>query len=62
MLTTDLEGELDRLEGLGGEEMEALRGWEERFGEKYLVVGRLVACGDEGREGVVNVQGKHLEG
>jgi membrane-associated progesterone receptor component len=50
MLTKDLEGPLDTLEGLGDEEMEALRGWEERFSEKYLVVGKLVAVGDEGRE------------
>ncbi|KAH8662864.1 membrane-associated progesterone receptor component 1 [Tricladium varicosporioides] len=50
MLTEDLEGPLDTLEGLGGEEMEALKGWEERFGEKYLVVGRLVAVGDEGKK------------
>ena len=51
MLTKDLQGPLDTLEGLGGEEMEALKGWEERFEEKYLVVGRLVAVGDEGKEG-----------
>jgi membrane-associated progesterone receptor component len=47
MLTKDLEGPLDSLEGLGEEELEALRGWEERFTEKYLVVGRLVAVGEE---------------
>lgn len=51
MLTKDLEGPLDKLEGLGEEEMDALRGWEERFEEKYLVVGRLVALGDEGKKG-----------
>jgi membrane-associated progesterone receptor component len=62
MLTKDLQAPLDTLEGLGAEEMEALRGWEERFEEKYLVVGSLVAVEDEGKEGVVNVQGKHLEG
>jgi len=45
MLTEDLEGPLDKLEDLGGEEMEALRGWEERFTEKYLVVGKLVPVG-----------------
>lgn len=45
MLTEDLQGPLDRLEDLGGEEMEALRGWEERFNEKYLVVGKLVPVG-----------------
>jgi membrane-associated progesterone receptor component len=27
-----------------------LRGWEERFEEKYLVVGELVAVGEEGKE------------
>ncbi|KAI9815340.1 MAG: hypothetical protein M1827_002820 [Pycnora praestabilis] len=47
MLTKDLNGPLDTLEGLGGEEMEALRGWEERFQEKYLVVGELVPVGSE---------------
>jgi len=51
MLTKDLEGPLDKLEDLGAEEWEALRGWEERFEEKYLVVGRLVAVGDEGKGG-----------
>lgn len=45
MLTEDLKGPLDKLEDLGGEEMEALRGWEERFNEKYLVVGKLVPIG-----------------
>jgi membrane-associated progesterone receptor component len=52
MLTKDLEGPLDTLEGLGPEELEAMRGWEERFEEKYLVVGRLVAVGDENKEEV----------
>lgn len=47
MLTKDLEGPLDDLAGLGDEEMESLRGWEERFESKYLVVGRLVAAGDK---------------
>ncbi|KAH6856332.1 cytochrome b5-like heme/steroid binding domain-containing protein [Chaetomium sp. MPI-CAGE-AT-0009] len=50
MLTKDLEGPLDTLEGLGPSEMEALQGWEERFEEKYMVVGKLVAVGDEGKE------------
>ncbi|KAF2724881.1 cytochrome b5-like Heme/Steroid binding domain-containing protein [Polychaeton citri CBS 116435] len=45
MLTEDLNGPLDKLEDLGKEEMEALRGWEERFDEKYLIVGRLVPVG-----------------
>ena len=50
MLTKDLHGPLDKLEGLGPEEMEALRGWEERFSEKYLVVGKLVAVGEGQKE------------
>lgn len=45
MLTEDLEGPLDTLEGLGDEEWDALKGWEERFDGKYLVVGKLVPCG-----------------
>jgi len=49
MLTKDLDGPLDTLSDLGQEEMEALRGWEERFEEKYLVVGKLVAVGEEGK-------------
>ena len=47
MLTKDLDGPLDTLADLGGEEMEALKGWEERFSEKYLVVGKLVPVGEE---------------
>jgi len=47
MLTKDLKGPLDKLEDLGDAEWEALRGWEERFEEKYLVVGKLVAVEDE---------------
>ncbi|KAJ2989125.1 hypothetical protein NUW58_g3629 [Xylaria curta] len=46
MLTKDLDGPLDTLEGLGDEEMESLQGWEERFLSKYLVVGKLVAQGE----------------
>lgn len=46
MLTKDLNGPLDDLKDLGGEEIENLDGWEERFLEKYLVVGQLVAEGD----------------
>ncbi|KAG9192279.1 hypothetical protein G6011_11013 [Alternaria panax] len=45
MLTKDLDGPLDTLEGLDPEQMDALRGWEERFEEKYLVVGKLVPAG-----------------
>lgn len=50
MLTKDLDGPLDTLSDLGAEEMEALRGWEERFSEKYLVVGKLVPVGEEEEE------------
>lgn len=46
MLTKDLDGPLDKLEGLGSEEMESLQGWEERFDSKYMVVGKLVAQSD----------------
>jgi len=45
MLTKDLDGPLDTLEDLDAEQMEALRGWEERFEEKYLIVGKLVPVG-----------------
>lgn len=45
MLTEDLQAPLDTLSDLGDEEMEALKGWEERFEEKYRVVGRLVPVG-----------------
>ncbi|KAE8860526.1 hypothetical protein PTNB73_08136 [Pyrenophora teres f. teres] len=45
MLTKDLDGPLDTLGDLDAEQMEALRGWEERFEEKYLVVGKLVPVG-----------------
>jgi len=47
MLTKNLEGPLYDLEGLSSEESEAMRGWEERFTEKYLVVGKLVAVDDK---------------
>ncbi|PNY27087.1 Damage response protein 1, partial [Tolypocladium capitatum] len=43
MLTKDLDGPLDTLDGLGEEELEALQGWEERFLEKYDVIGKLVS-------------------
>lgn len=46
MLTKDLDGPLDTLEGLGKDEFEALAGWEERFNEKYDIVGRLVSVDD----------------
>lgn len=46
MLTQDLKGPLDDLSGLDEEQLENLQGWEERFLEKYLVVGKLVAEGD----------------
>lgn len=47
MLTKDLDGPLDTLEDLNEEQLEALQGWEERFLEKYLVVGKLVPVGSE---------------
>jgi len=49
MLTKDLDGPLDTLADLGSEEAGTLREWEERFESKYLVVGRLVAVGEEGK-------------
>ena len=45
MLTEDLQGPLDKLEDLTDDQKEALTGWEERFLEKYLIVGKLVAVG-----------------
>lgn len=50
MLTKDLNGPLDPLDKLGPDELDSLRDWEERFESKYLVVGRLVAVGDEGKK------------
>ncbi|CAI6340324.1 unnamed protein product [Periconia digitata] len=47
MLTENLDGPLDTLSDLDAEQMEAMRGWEERFLEKYLVVGKLVAVGSD---------------
>lgn len=42
MLTKNLDGPLDDLSGLGQDELQALQDWEDRFQEKYLVVGKLV--------------------
>lgn len=50
MLTEDLEGPLDSLSDLDRDEWEALQGWEEKFLEKYLVVGKLVAEADFEKE------------
>lgn len=50
MLTKDLDGPLDKLEGFGPDEEESIRGWEEQFEAKYLVVGKLVAVGEEEQE------------
>jgi membrane-associated progesterone receptor component len=47
MLTKDLEGPLDPLTDLDADQLDALKGWEERFNEKYLIVGKLVAVGSE---------------
>jgi len=47
MLTKDLDGPLDDLKDLNEEHWDALRGWEDRFSEKYLVVGKLVPVGSE---------------
>lgn len=46
MLTKDLKGPLDDLKDLDQEQLENLQNWEERFLEKYLIVGKLVAEGD----------------
>ena len=47
MLTKDLQGPLDDLKGLESDEMQALQDWEDRFTEKYLVVGKLVSVADK---------------
>ncbi|CAF9919465.1 MAG: hypothetical protein HETSPECPRED_004009 [Heterodermia speciosa] len=47
MLTKDLEGPLDDLKGLGVDELQALQDWEDRFTEKYLVVGKLISVGEK---------------
>ena len=46
MLTKDLDGPLDTLDGLGPTEMEALQGWEETFMGKYDIVGKFVSVAD----------------
>ncbi|KAJ5683300.1 hypothetical protein N7462_006465 [Penicillium macrosclerotiorum] len=46
MLTKDLSAPLDDLKDLDADQLENLQSWEERFSEKYLVVGKLVAEGD----------------
>lgn len=46
ILTEDLKGPLDDLKDLNEDQLENLQNWEERFLEKYLVVGKLVAEGD----------------
>ncbi|KAF7712342.1 Cytochrome b5 domain-containing protein [Penicillium ucsense] len=46
MLTKDLSGPLDDLKDLDEDQLENLQSWEEKFLEKYLVVGKLVAEGD----------------
>lgn len=43
MLTEDLDGPLDTLADLTADQVEALQGWEERFNEKYDIIGRLVS-------------------
>ena len=50
MLTEDLNGPLDPLKDLTDDQKDALRGWEERFLDKYLVVGKLVSVQDEKAE------------
>lgn len=45
MLTEDLKGPLDDLKDLDAEKFENLKNWEERFEEKYLIVGKLVPEG-----------------
>ncbi|KAL8795499.1 MAG: hypothetical protein Q9195_002088 [Heterodermia aff. obscurata] len=47
MLTKDLGGPLDDLKGLGVDELQALQDWEDRFTEKYLVVGKLISVGEK---------------
>ena len=47
MLTMNLDGPLDDLHDLDDDQKQALNDWEERFTEKYLVVGKLVPVGSK---------------
>ncbi|KAL9107525.1 MAG: hypothetical protein Q9227_007627 [Pyrenula ochraceoflavens] len=47
MLTKDLDGPLDDCKDLNEEQIDNLNGWDERFTDKYLTVGKLVAAGSE---------------
>ncbi|KAH6880133.1 cytochrome b5-like heme/steroid binding domain-containing protein [Thelonectria olida] len=46
MLTKDLDGPLDKCADLTPDQVEAVEGWEQRFLEKYEVVGKLVSVAD----------------
>ncbi|RHZ62476.1 cytochrome b5-like heme/steroid binding domain-containing protein [Aspergillus thermomutatus] len=46
VLTKDLKGPLDDLRDLDADQLANLEAWEERFLDKYVVVGRLVAEDD----------------
>lgn len=50
MLTKDLEGPLDDLQGLGENEMESLANWEESFSGQYPIIGRLVSVAEYEKE------------
>lgn len=50
MLTKDLYGPLDDLSGLGLDERQAMQDWEDRFADKYLVVGKLVPVSEAPKE------------
>ncbi|OZJ04034.1 hypothetical protein BZG36_03574 [Bifiguratus adelaidae] len=41
-MLSDVNGPIDKLEDLTGDEWESLRGWEMHFKNKYLLVGKLV--------------------
>ena len=43
ILTPDLEGPLDDLQGIDEEQLSVLTDWQTRFADKYLIVGKLVA-------------------